>query len=54
MTKEELEKKLEDLKEHRFIIDMVDHWRNGEEKVWNDLTKQIIEIEEKLKEFDEK
>lgn len=48
MTKEELEKKLEDLKEQIFMIDMIDHWTNGEGKVWDNLTKQIQEIEHKL------
>lgn len=47
-TREELEKKLEELKEHRFMIDMIDHWTNGEAEVWDNLTKQIQEIEEKL------
>lgn len=48
MTKEELEKKLEDLKERRFMIDMIDHWTDGEGEVWDDLTKQIQEIEHEL------
>ena len=48
MTKEELEKKLEDLKERRFMIDMIDHWTDGEADVWEDLTKQIQEIEHEL------
>jgi len=54
MTKEELEKEIEKVKEHRFMIDMIDHWTDEDREVYDNLTNLIKELEEKLSNLNEK
>lgn len=53
MTKEELEKEIEKVKEHRFMIDMIDHWTAEDREAYDNLTKLIKELEEKLAKLNE-
>lgn len=47
-TKEEILKKLDDIENHIFMIDMIDHWQSEDEAAWDKLHKQKKELEEEL------
>lgn len=50
--KEELERKLYEIQEHLFIIDMVDRWQKEELDAWNFWQKEKAETEKKLEEIE--
>ena len=39
--KERIQKKIDELEEHKFMIDMIDRWTDGEDKVWSRLVDEI-------------
>lgn len=54
MTKEELEKEIEKVEEHRFMIDMIDVWTDEDREAYDNLTKLLNELKEKLSKLNEK
>ena len=50
MTREEIEKKIEALEERKFMLDMIDVWDSEDRRLYNELSKQIRELREQLKE----
>lgn len=50
MTREEIEKKIEDLEERKFMLDMIDTWDSEDRILYNELSKQIRSLREQLKE----
>lgn len=51
-TKEELLKELEEVEERIFMIDMIDHWQDGEEKVWEALQSRKKKLKEELEKIE--
>lgn len=54
MTREEIEKKIEDLEERKFMIDMIDNWDSEDRRLYNEFSRLIRELQEQLKEKEEK
>lgn len=50
MTKEEIKKKIEELEERKFMLDMIDTWDSEDRILYNELSKQIRSLREQLKE----
>lgn len=50
MTREEIEKKIEELEERKFMLDMIDTWDSEDRILYNELSKQIRSLREQLKE----
>ena len=50
MTREEIEKKIEDLEERKFMIDMIDVWDSEDRRLYNEFSRLIRELQEQLKE----
>lgn len=48
MTRQEMENKLEELRERKFMLNMIDHWDNEDYELDSELRKEIKELEEKL------
>ena len=48
MTRQELMKKLENLKEREFLINMVDRWTNEDRKMLDEVKKEILEVKKLL------
>ena len=51
MTREEIEKKIEDLEERKFMIDMIDVWDSEDRRLYNEFSRLIRELQEQLKEM---
>ena len=49
MTREEIEKKIEDLEGRKFMLDMIDTWDSEDRILYNELSKQIRSLREQLK-----
>ena len=52
MKKNEILKKIADINETLFLIDMVDHWQDNESKTWDELMKQKLELEKELEKIE--
>lgn len=52
MTKEEIEKRIEDLEERKFMIDMIDVWDSEDRRLYNEFSRLIRELQEQLKELE--
>ena len=52
MKKNEILKKIADINETLFLIDMVDHWQDNESKTWDELMEQKIELEKELEKIE--
>ena len=50
MTREEIEKKIEELEERKFMLDMIDTCDSEDRILYNELSKQIRSLREQLKE----
>lgn len=50
-TKEEILKRLKDIEESLFLIDMVDRWQEEDKNAYYRLTKEKQELEKKLEEL---
>ena len=48
MTKVEIMKKIEELNEREFYINMVDHWTNEDRKMLREIRIERNELEKKL------
>lgn len=48
MTKVEIMKKIEELNEREFYINMVDHWTNEDRQMLRDIKRERTELEKKL------
>lgn len=48
MTRQELMKKLENLKEREFLINMVDRWTNEDRKMLDEVEREILEVKKLL------
>ena len=46
--REKIVKKIDELKEHKFMIDMIDRWSDGDEKTWEKCVDQITLLESML------
>ena len=53
MNREEIEKKIEELEERKFMLDMIDTWDSEDRILYNELSKQIRSLREQLKEKEE-
>lgn len=52
MKKNEILKKIADINETLFLIDMVDHWQDNESKTWDELMEQKIKLENELEKIE--
>lgn len=50
-TKEGILKRLKDIEESLFLIDMVDHWQEEDRNAYDRLSKEKKELEKKLEEL---
>ena len=50
-TKEEILKRLKDIEESLFLIDMVDRWQEEDRNAYDRITKEKQELEKKLEEL---
>ena len=48
MTRQEMKKRLEELEERRFMLNMVDRWSRKHYELDSELRKEISELEKKL------
>ena len=48
MNKEEIEKRIEELEERKFMLDMIDSWDSEDRILYNELSKQIRSLREQL------
>ena len=49
MTRQEIEKKIEELETKKFYIMMIDRWTNEDREIYDRVTKEIRELKEKIK-----
>lgn len=52
MTKEEVRKKIEELEEKKFMIDMIDSWDDNDKKRHREITIEIIKLQEELEKME--
>lgn len=50
-TKEEILKRINEINDSLFMIDMVDRWQESDKISYDKLTKEKIELEKKLEEL---
>lgn len=49
MNKEEIEKKIEDLEDKLFLIDMIDRWEEKDREAYSKYVKELRQYKELLK-----
>lgn len=49
MNKEEIEKKIEDLEDKLFLIDMIDRWEEKDREAYSKYSKELRQYKELLK-----
>lgn len=48
MTRQEMENRLEELRERKFMLNMIDRWDDEDYELDSELRKEIRELENKL------
>lgn len=46
--KEKIQRKIDELEEHKFMIDMIDNWSDGDKNAWNKCVYQVKLLKEML------